>query len=437
MFEHRIVVDLTPICNYGELGGAQTLAYNLLPTLARIAPNKEFIILGSEQIGQDMFPVKIPNIRWFQIDIDKYGQKRSNLSQYITAILHKLLFQHLPYPLFQIIKHRFNQVAGAQRQGGITQSLHADLLFCPFTAPLFWDPLVPTVTIIHDLQFLSYPQFFNQEQLFYFREQFEDAIHLSSHIITVSNYVKQTVLRASKINPDRVSTIYNLIYGRLRNHLDEQLFTTILEKYRLKANRFLIYPANFWPHKNHDRLFTAYNEYRSCYPDSDLKLVCMGSGKDGIRLAQSLIISQGLSEYIECPGYIPDSELAVLFSNCKALIFPSLHEGFGMPVLEAMAFGKPVLCSYKASLPEVAGDGAFYFDPENIAEMKSVIVSIEHDEQFHQSLIRRSKARILQLGDKEHMAGQYNDIFDKIIMRNKGELKDANSNRCDPLSKPE
>ena len=111
------------------------------------------------------------------------------------------------------------------------------------------------------------------------------------------------------------------------------------------------------------------------------------------------------------PGYLSEEELAALLASCKALIFPSLYEGFGMPILEAMAFSKPILCSNVTSLPEVAGDGALLFDPRRPHEILAAIEQIISDSKLASSLVERGKARIAHWGGPEKMAREYLAVF--------------------------
>jgi len=123
----------------------------------------------------------------------------------------------------------------------------------------------------------------------------------------------------------------------------------------------------------------------------------------------------GLEERIILPGYLLDDELVALLESCQALIFPSLFEGFGMPVLEAMAFGKPVLCSNVTSLPEVAGDAALYFHPERPMEIVRTIERIETEPGLIASLVERGYRRLTTLGTPDDMAQEYLWVFRQAV----------------------
>jgi len=127
------------------------------------------------------------------------------------------------------------------------------------------------------------------------------------------------------------------------------------------------------------------------------------------------ICQMGLEEWIILPGYLLDDELVALLESCQALIFPSLFEGSGTPVLEAMAFGKPVLCSNVTSLPEVAGDAALYFHPERPMEIVRTIERIETEPGLIASLVERGYRRLTTLGTPDDMAQEYLRVFREAV----------------------
>ncbi len=191
----------------------------------------------------------------------------------------------------------------------------------------------------------------------------------------------------------------------------------VLDRLGLKAGRFLLYPSNFWPHKNHCMLLTAFGMYKACHPESDLKLVCTGAPSARMEYLRDATERMGLIKWVVFPGYVPNDEFATLMASCLALIFPSLYEGFGMPVLEAMAFGKPVLCSNVTSLPEVAGNAALLFDPRRPAEIVSAIERIENDPQLVMQLVERGYEHLSTFGGLEEMIREYLQIFHDALKR--------------------
>ena len=123
----------------------------------------------------------------------------------------------------------------------------------------------------------------------------------------------------------------------------------------------------------------------------------------------------GLADRVLFPGFLSADEFAALYASCRALIFPSLYEGFGMPVLEAMNFGKPVLCSNVTSLPEVAGDAALYFDPRKPDDILRAIEKILWDPEFGKALVAQGRRRVEEFNNSERMAEEYLDVFAEVL----------------------
>ena len=192
---------------------------------------------------------------------------------------------------------------------------------------------------------------------------------------------------------------------------------SILQRLGLRGNEFLLYPANFWAHKNHRMLLTAFVMYRARHPESNLRLVCTGALENEKKVLQEAVYRMGQKDWIILPGFLTEEEFAAIFASCLALVFPSLYEGFGMPVLEAMALEKPVICSNVTSLPEVAGDAAFYVDPRKPREIVNAIERIATDKDLRKRLIDQGRHRLAESGGPEKMAREYLDVFLDVMRK--------------------
>ena len=297
--------------------------------------------------------------------------------------------------------------------GGLPWEMQADLLFCPFTAPFFFAPDIPLVSVVYDLQYLYYPQFFSPKAHSERAMHFRHASQQAQRLVCISDYARQTVLDNTDVPPENVTTIHIGLSRKATSLAPEQLLA-VLERLGLRAARFLLYPANFWPHKNHRMLLTAFKMYRTRHKGSDLGLVCTGTPDAHMEYLRDAAERMELTEAVYFPGYVSDEVFIALLQACQALIFPSLYEGFGIPVLEAMAFGKPVLCSRVTSLPEVAGDAALYFDPRKPAEMVSAIEHIESDAELGLRLIHLGYERLKIFGGPAEMAQRYLQVFREV-----------------------
>jgi glycosyltransferase involved in cell wall biosynthesis len=205
-------------------------------------------------------------------------------------------------------------------------------------------------TTVHDVQHELHPEFFSRPELAYRRAVYGWTVRRSRIVITVSEHARTTLIDRLGLEPGRIRAIHNgLDHGRFRpaGHDREPL---------------LLYPAHRWPHKNHDRLFEAFALVRLERPD--LRLVLTGSGHEG----------KAVPDGIDVLGLVSDDELVELYQRAAALVFPSLYEGFGLPLLEAMACGCPVAASSSTALPEIGGDAAEYFDPTSPEDMAAAIL---------------------------------------------------------------
>jgi glycosyltransferase involved in cell wall biosynthesis len=178
----------------------------------------------------------------------------------------------------------------------------------------------------------------------------------------------------------------------------------------------LLYPANFWPHKNHRLLFEALRQYRQQRPDSDLKLVCTGAPNKAMHELQRSAEDELQTGTVVFPGYLSTGQLQGLLDSCAALIYPSLYEGFGLPLLEAMVRGKPVLCSNVASLPEIAGQAAEYFDPTDPTDIARAIASVMHDDaELVEARLECGRARARTFGNASDMARKYYALLTEVL----------------------
>jgi glycosyltransferase involved in cell wall biosynthesis len=288
-----------------------------------------------------------------------------------------------------------------------------DLLFCPFAKPFYSFKNTPIVSVIHDLQFMDYPSFFSEKERKERKNNMDEACRHATQFICISHFVKETILKYYPSCKQKINVIYITLENRFSHAIPDNE-DSILHDLSLSKNNYLFYPANFWPHKNHSMLFSAFDHYRKKHPHSSLKLVCTGSSNQTKKEYQTLIQAMGLSSWIIFPGYLSDTTFFSLFKHARAIIYPSLYEGFGMPILEAMENGKPVLCSRVTSLPEIAGDAALFFNPTHLEEMIEAISKTE-DPALMETLIVRGKKRAHFLKTQTQMAKEYWAIFKEVL----------------------
>ncbi len=258
-------------------------------------------------------------------------------------------------------------------------------------------PLVPcrSVVTIHDCIHLMFPQYLpSRFALAYARTSIELAARRATRIMTVSESSKRDILRFVDVKPDKIDVIYNAFDERFGVEPREEDVVRVRERYQLH-DEFVLYAGNVKPHKNLERLIEAFDLVRKRGLDH-LRLVLIGdeiSKYAGLRRA---VHQHQLHKYVRFLGYLPEETLAVMYRLAGIFVFPSLYEGFGLPPLEAMASGTPVVTSNVSSLPEVAGDAAVLVDPYLPQAIADGIHTVLTDETLRRSLRQKGLARAAQ-----------------------------------------
>lgn len=285
-----------------------------------------------------------------------------------------------------------------------------DLMFCPMSAISLYREDLPAICQINDIQHEYYPQFFTPEENSHRTNFYQQLCRQATALVAISQYTKDTFREKYEFPADRIHVIHLSVQERLLAEREGQLAeeTEWLCGMGLDGKRFLYYPANFWPHKNHDILLTAFNML--VHSGSDLHLALTGSLVDARPVLRDMVGQMGLADRVHFLGYVTDRQIAAIFRRCYCLVFPSLFEGFGIPIVEAMAFGKPIVCSSFTCLPEVAGNAALYFDPRKPDELCAALRRLEKEPGLYARLQERGAQRLRDF-DPERMADEYIGVF--------------------------
>jgi glycosyltransferase involved in cell wall biosynthesis len=263
-----------------------------------------------------------------------------------------------------------------------------DLYFCPFGA-LWPRPLpLPTVVTLVDIQEVFYPEFFTDLDLYNREYHFPGSTRMADRVITISHFSKKTIVQHHRISPHKV-TVAHLCADKRYYRAAE---VARLPQFPLPGGDFVIYPANYWKHKNHDALLRALRWLKT---EKGLKIDAVLTGYDvpnGYPLAQK-VSEYGLDEQVYYVGYVTVEEMAYLYSKATMLVFPSLFEGFGIPLVEAMAAGCPVVAANATSLPEVGVEAAEYFDPLSPESIGLAIEKVWRGADLRQQLVKWGRRR--------------------------------------------
>jgi glycosyltransferase involved in cell wall biosynthesis len=266
-----------------------------------------------------------------------------------------------------------------------------DVLFNPGNvAPL--GPPVPSVITIHDLAFLLFPQYFSRAFRLYYRSAVPRMASEAAAIITDSQSSRLALEELLRIPSHKINVIPLGVSAEFRRRISREEIERVRSRYGL-PEKFFLSLSSLEPRKN---LHTVLAAYRLLPEDvvRDHKLVVVGAGNRVFADAGlSAAVSAMKPGTVILPGYVPSEDLPAIYRLSIALVFPSLYEGFGLPVLEAMAASTPVITSNRSSLPEVAGTAAVLVDPESREELAAAMELIATDSGTRNLLIERGKKR--------------------------------------------
>src|SRR3989441_4146012 len=249
-----------------------------------------------------------------------------------------------------------------------------------------------SVVTIHDCIHLMFPQYLpSRLTLQYARTSIALAARRAARVMTVSESSKRDILRFVDVKPEKIDVIYNAYDERFTIEPREEDVVRVRERYQLH-DEFVLYAGNVKPHKNLERLIDAFDLVRKRGLDH-LKLVMIGDDISKYTALRRAVHQHQLHKYVRFLGYLPEETLAVMYRLAGVFVFPSLYEGFGLPPLEAMASGTPVVTSNVSSLPEVAGDAAVLVDPYDPRAIAEGIPRRLTDQALRRDLRKRGVAR--------------------------------------------
>ena len=260
-------------------------------------------------------------------------------------------------------------------------------LKCTTVVTGFVSPFVSSIKriiIIHDIGYLKYPNYYDQFFLIKIKLLTKFSILFGASVVTVSKYSKSTISNYYKIAPEKIKVVYNGVdsnkYFPINSHHDN----SILDKYSIK-NNFILFVGTLQPRKNINGIIEAFSEARQNI-DKEISLIMIGKNGWGVEKELKKINSNANILHL---NKISDDELPIFYRNAECFIYPSYYEGFGIPIIEAMASGIPVITSNNSSLPEIAGDAAILIDPQNIKAISKAIVKLINNIELQRSLIKR------------------------------------------------
>ncbi len=277
---------------------------------------------------------------------------------------------------------------------------------------LYWQPnfialsgikAQKTVVTVHDFSWEHYPEFHPKERINYFQQNFYQSLKRCDHIITGSYFTKTEIMQRTPFTSDNITVIYHgidhsLFYPRQQKNLEQ---------------KFILAVGSIEPRKNLKNLLLAYAAL-PLHVKETYHLILVGAAGWNNEDIMMLIAQQ--HPFVAYSGYVDDETLAKLYSDAELFIYPSFYEGFGIPPLEAMACGTPVVCSNASTLPEVCGDAAYYVDPYDKEAIRDALVFVLENETLQQQLRAKGllHAKKFSWGKS---AQEHDALFQKLLCR--------------------
>jgi glycosyltransferase involved in cell wall biosynthesis len=265
---------------------------------------------------------------------------------------------------------------------GSLRALGIDVFYCPFGPTNRSTPTIPTIALVTDLLHRDYPFSVPEQERIWREEYFRDILADADHIQCISQYTVDRLLGCYRVKKDRVFFTHLPIDRRLK-----------IGSKVLPERNYFIYPANFWLHKNHEVLLIAYRIYRETVTDP-WDLLLTGNMDERARQIQDLAVTLRIKDNVRFAGYVDDPVFSQLLGGAGALIYPSLHEGFGIPLIEAMRFRKPIICGKSTSVREIAGDAAISVDEKKPLELAAAMVQLTTSSAVRDQLVSTGEERL-------------------------------------------
>lgn len=342
----------------GQVGGTETYLRGLIEGLTKIDNQNEYILFTNRE-----------NHESFQLTASNFSKHLCDFNARFK--LYRVFWEQVFFP--RMIRNK-----------------KIDILHSPgYVSPMKVG--CKTVVTIPDMQYRYYPQNFNNSRLWYWQYFIPRSANQANRIITLSNHSKTDIINLLQVPQEKISVTYCSSKYQGNNRISEELATQTLSKYGIRDN-FILSVGSLLPHKNLDRLIEAYSQLKD---QIDEQLVLVGLKIDGYNALRAKIKQLNVDKNrILVLGYIPDTDLIALYQQARLFVFPSLFEGFGIPVLESMTFGCPVVASNRTAIPEVIGDAGCLFNPESTTEIAESIMRVVSDEHLRTELIQKGNTRV-------------------------------------------
>ena len=334
----------------GGVGGTEIFLRNLLDALSRIDSVNQYVVYTNAGTGNDL----VPNAANFR-------QSRQRVNAKLRPA--RIVWEQAILP-FSARADRLDVLLN----GGFT---------APLLAPC------PQVTFIHDMQYKRHPEYFRGIDLLFWNLLVGGAIRRSKRLVTISASAQADIREFFRLD----AAVAPL-------GVEQRFFGIAEQRKGQQSLPFILCVSTLHPHKNIELLLRAYANFRNSYPD--MKLILAGMRGFQARPVELLIETLSLSEHVKITGWIPREEIYELYAGASSFVFPSLFEGFGIPLVEALAAGIPSICANLEPMKSNAGGAALTFEPASVEELTNCLLRITSDSELRIQLCLDGQAQAQQ-----------------------------------------
>jgi glycosyltransferase involved in cell wall biosynthesis len=374
----------------GTSGGIESYLYNLLEGLADSdRKHTYYIFVSYPELRSNIRAVRNPLVKVIYVSRTLVALTFA-LKKPLSAL--KLVFATVKYGLKPgngvkpDLSGVYGNVVNFDRYG-------LDVIHFPFDNldSSFFGLRTGIALTVHDIQHEYYPAYFEPDELERRCRATRVGEERADVLLAISGATKKSLVERFGTAPEKIVVTYQGCASAFRKISDRGFLDSVKKKYSL-PDRFLFYPAGTWTHKNHVRLLEALAILQRKH-GFDGELLLTGIPQNNHENVLDAIRRLDLEGKVRFLGYVPFADMPALYNLASLLVFPSLFEGFGIPLVEAMSVGLPVVCSDRTSIPEVAGEAGLYFDPEDVEDMAEKIYRLWSDAGLRNDLARRGLER--------------------------------------------
>ncbi len=300
-----------------------------------------------------------------------FGEHKQ-LTEVVCPAKGKLLWDHVTVP-------------------GIAKRYNADIIFnTKFSIPLL--TRCKTMMVFHGSEWFVYPQFYNKIDILYNKLLLPIYSKKAAAISCVSKVTADDMAKFTGINPNKLHVIHSSIGGHFAAVEDQQDREKFKLKYKL-PDKYILFVGKIYPGKNFSNILRAFRKIKDNLGE-DIKLVSVGDMRWDYDEEMALVTELGLKDEIQFTGWVEQEDLPAIYSLADLFLFPSYYEGFGIPILEAMACGCPVVTASTGACPEIAGGAALLVEPDDPDDISSAVLKLINDKELQHKLIHRGYERI-------------------------------------------